>query len=275
MSPQQMRTSRRTQQASVVRGTSPGRSATGRAQISSGRLQTCFGLMLRRRSSRWRHNELRSAFQANYPGELLDSNSTPGQRYWALVCGSLKPENRLAWTPWTQIINEKKHMELLEKKGHRPLSNIQLSTQMCWEDVPQIDEASLSAAPWPNLANPQQRLCALWRCHLASYKTFDAKLMACYTHHHATDRRLRSPNLSELMSAGRRLVEKILPARQRGESEPRRCAARTLFRSTRRGCGFATTPKAKLCRSTDERRTRTARADAPQRKEAKGRQERR
>ena len=30
-------------------------------------------------------NELRSAFQANYPGELLDTNSTPGQRYWAQV----------------------------------------------------------------------------------------------------------------------------------------------------------------------------------------------
>ena len=86
---------------------------------------------------------------------------------------------------------------------------MELSTQMCWEDVPQIDKASLSAGAWPNLANPQQRLRALWRCHLASHKTFDAKLLACYTQHHATDRRLRSPNLSELMSADRLLMEKI------------------------------------------------------------------
>ena len=93
-------------------------------KTSSGRLQTCFGLMLRRRSSRWRHNELRSAFWANYPGELLDSNSTPGQRYWALVCDyHLKPGNRLTWTPGTQIINEKKHMELLENKGRRPFQH--------------------------------------------------------------------------------------------------------------------------------------------------------
>ena len=56
-------------------------------------------------------NEQRSAFRANYLEELLDSNST---------LHSLKPENRLAWTPWTQIIREKKHMELLDKKGRRP-----------------------------------------------------------------------------------------------------------------------------------------------------------
>ena len=62
-------------------------------------------------------NELRSASRANYQGELLDSNSTPGKRYWALVYHSLKPENRLARTPWTQIISEKKDMELLETKG--------------------------------------------------------------------------------------------------------------------------------------------------------------
>ena len=80
--------------------------------------------------------------------ELLDSNRTPGQRYWALVYHSLKPENRLAWTPWTQIISEKKHMDLLEKKGRRPRSSMEFLTQMCWEDVPQIDEASLSSGLW-------------------------------------------------------------------------------------------------------------------------------
>ena len=81
---------------------------------------------LLRRGSRWRHkNELRSAFRANFPGELLDSNSTPSQRYWALVYPFLKPENRLAWTPWTQIISEKKHMELLEKSGRRPRSSME------------------------------------------------------------------------------------------------------------------------------------------------------
>ena len=68
--------------------------------------------------------------------------------YWALVYYSLKPNNRLAWTPWNQIISEKKHMEPLEKTGRRPRSSKELLTQMCWEDVPQIDETSLSAVPW-------------------------------------------------------------------------------------------------------------------------------
>ena len=40
-----------------------------------------YGATLSRRDSRWRtQNELRSAFRANYLGELLDPNSTPGQR---------------------------------------------------------------------------------------------------------------------------------------------------------------------------------------------------
>ena len=40
-------------------------------------------------------------------------------------------------------------MELSEKKkADDPRSSVELLTQMCWEDVPQIDEASLSAVSW-------------------------------------------------------------------------------------------------------------------------------
>ena len=154
-------------------------------------------------------NELRSAFRANYPGELLDSNSTPGQRYRALVYHSLKPENRLAWTQWTQIISEKKRMEILEKKGRRPRSSMELFIHMCWEDVPQIDEASLSAGAWrinQILKIRSHAFTLSGRCHLATHKTFDAKLLACYTQQYATDSGLRSPNLT--ISADRHLMEK-------------------------------------------------------------------
>ena len=44
-------------------------------------------------------------------------------------------------------------------------------------------------------------------CHLASHRTFDAKLLASFTQQHATDSGLRSPNLT--MSADRLLMEKI------------------------------------------------------------------
>ena len=83
---------------------------------------------------------------------------------------------------------------------------------MCWEDVPQIDEASLSAGPWRinQILQIRSNACALCGgCHLASHKTFDAKLLACYTQQYATDSGLRSPNLTELMSADRHLMGKI------------------------------------------------------------------
>ena len=40
-----------------------------------------------------------------------------------------------------RIISEGKHMELLDKQGRRPRSSMELLTNMCWEDVPQMDEA--------------------------------------------------------------------------------------------------------------------------------------
>ena len=44
---------------------------------------------------------------------IVGTHSTPGKRCWAQAYCSLKLENRLTWTPWNQIISEKKHMELL------------------------------------------------------------------------------------------------------------------------------------------------------------------
>ena len=115
------------------------------------------------------------------------------------------------WTPWTQIISEKEHMELLEKKGRQFSSSVEFLTQMCWEEVPQIDEASLSAGPWriSPLLHVRCNAFALWeRCHLASHKTYDAKPLACDTQQYATDSGLRAPNLPELMAADRLLMDK-------------------------------------------------------------------
>ena len=87
---------------------------------------------------------------------------------------------------------------------------MELLIQMCWEDVPQIDEASLSAGAWRINQSLQIRSNAFalsGGCHLASHKTFDAKLLACYTQQYATDSGLRSPNLT--MSADLLLMEKI------------------------------------------------------------------
>ena len=45
-------------------------------------------------------------------------------------------------------------------------------------------------------------------CHSSSRKTFDAKLLACYTQQYTLDSGLRYPNLHELMAADRYLMEK-------------------------------------------------------------------
>ena len=101
--------------------------------------------------------------------------------------------------------------------------------QMCWEEVPQIAEASLSAGPWRMTEILQIRSNAFafrGGCHLSSHKTFDAKLLACYTQQYTPDSSLRSPNLSELMAADRCLMENCTNSSMK-ELEPRRCAARS------------------------------------------------
>eukprot|EP00959_Pyramimonas_sp_CCMP1952_P403281 8450091-Pyramimonas_sp.AAC.1 len=88
-------------------------------------------------------NELRGAFRSNYPGEILDPDSMPGQRYWAQLYHMRRPDSSITWTPWTQIISERKHAEILQQKGSRePRRNMELLTQLFWEDIPQVDESS-------------------------------------------------------------------------------------------------------------------------------------
>ena len=87
-----------------------------------------------------------------------------------------------------------------------------LLTQMCWEEVPQIDEASSLAGLW-RISQLLQGRCNAFalsgRFHLASHKTYDAKLLACCAPQYAADSGLRAPNLSELMAADRHLLVKI------------------------------------------------------------------
>ena len=89
---------------------------------------------------------------------------------------------------------------------------MELLIQMCWEDVPEIDEASFSAGPSRINHILQIRSNAFAHCggcHLAAHKTFDSKLLACYAQPYAADSGLRPANLTELVSADRLLMEKI------------------------------------------------------------------
>ena len=62
---------------------------------------------------------MKSTFRSNYPGELLDENSTPGPRYWASIFSFLRTDGRIRWLPWVQIISEKQHTYIEETKGGR------------------------------------------------------------------------------------------------------------------------------------------------------------
>ena len=73
-------------------------------------------------------------------------------------------------------------------------------------------ESSLSARPWRinqilQIRSNAFALCG--GCHLPSHKTFESKLLACFHQPHASDSGHRPPNLTELMSADRLLMEKI------------------------------------------------------------------
>lgn len=73
---------------------------------------------------------------------------------------------------------------------------MKLLTQMCWR-INQILQIRSNAFA----------LCG--GCHLASRKTYDAKLLACYSQQYASDSGRRPPNPTEFMSADRLLMEKI------------------------------------------------------------------
>ena len=170
-------------------------------------------------------------------------------------------------------------MELMDKQGGRHRSSMELLTQMCWEDVPQIDEASLSVAPGASTTS-----CRYAATHLRSVEDATCPRTrltipsCCLLYPEICARQRPPPSNSHRTHVSRPLPDvKDLPARQRRKLEPRRCPARILECSSRHCRSDANTPKAEPVRSTGSRRQKTAGMDSTattRRMQRKSRQER-
>ena len=50
--------------------------------------------------------EMKKAWKANYPGELLTVENTPGPRYWSNTYSMLQPGRSKGYGPWTKITSK-------------------------------------------------------------------------------------------------------------------------------------------------------------------------
>ena len=66
-----------------------------------------------------RVSSLIEAFKSNYPGELLDADTTPSIRLLSLVHEGLKPGQSLKWVPWQYRLSSRQYQERMEAKSAR------------------------------------------------------------------------------------------------------------------------------------------------------------
>ena len=78
-------------------------------------------------------------FEKNYPGEVLDAHSTPSVRLWSLV-HQQKVNKAIKYIPIQLRLSEHQCSGMIETRSSKPLrSEIQLLSQLCWDDTPEMD----------------------------------------------------------------------------------------------------------------------------------------
>ena len=124
---------------------------------------------------------MKTQFAKNYPGEVLDSHSTPSVRLWSLV-QQQKINKHIKYIPIQLRLSEHQYSAMIETRSSKPLrSEIQLLSQLCWDGTPEIDINSVRfSRDWLNRTSTVLRnayaLCGM--CHLQVFKAFDSKMSA-------------------------------------------------------------------------------------------------
>ena len=165
---------------------------------------------------------MQASFRSNYPGEHLDSDSTPSIRLLSLVHQWFTPKGAIKWIPWQLRMSHKQYQDIIEARTARTLrAEAQLVSAALFDETPElnIDRAHLSPA-W--LARTQQvfrnaiALCGGAR--LATLKAFDKKIMDICTQQLSAESGLRTVNTHELLQADRKLWNEISNLRSEGWS---------------------------------------------------------
>ena len=92
---------------------------------------------------------MKKAFKRFYPGELLDSENTPGPWYWSKVYSMYRPGAQTKHIDLHPITSEPDEETLQERRGsRRPRSEMQSLLNMCFEYVLELNPHELSGTPW-------------------------------------------------------------------------------------------------------------------------------
>ena len=120
---------------------------------------------------------MKTQFGKNYPGEVLDAHSTPAVRLWSLV-HQQKVNKHIKYIPIQLRLSEHQYSAMIETRSSKPLrSEIQLLSQLCWDDTPEIDINSVRfSRDWLHKTSTVLRNAYSGMCHLQAFKAFDAKI---------------------------------------------------------------------------------------------------
>ena len=143
-------------------------------------------------------------FGKNYPGEVLDAHSTPSIRLWSLV-HQQKVNKYIKYIPIHLRLSEHQYSAMIETGSFKPLrSEIQLLSQLCWDDTPEMDINSVRfSRDWLSRTQTVLRnaysLCGM--CHLQIFKAFDSKINEHAFPHLDSELGLRHVMAQEFFSA--------------------------------------------------------------------------
>ena len=160
--------------------------------------------------------QLIEAFQKNYPGELLTSDSTPSIRLLSVVHHCLKPGQSLRYIPWQIRMSQKQYQEMTEAKTHKAIRSEAQLLGALLDETPELAMENVRlSADW--LSKTQQvfrnAFVLCHAAHLQIFKKFDDKFFSLAMKRHPSESNLRSVNLSELLEADKVIWGEIIAMR--------------------------------------------------------------
>ena len=162
---------------------------------------------------------MKTQFEKNYPGEVLDAHSTPSVRLWSLV-HQQKVNKALKYIPIQLRLSEHQYSAMIETRSSKPLrSEIQLLSHLCWDDTPEVDINQVRfSRDWLHRASTgicnAYVLCGM--CHLQVFKAFDMKVAEHTFAQLDTDLGLRHVVAQEFFSADKKIWNAIIKLYEQG-----------------------------------------------------------
>ena len=154
-------------------------------------------------------------FKEAYPGELLDSASTPSIRLLSMVHAWFKDpaQPRIKYIPWQFRMSQRQYMEIIEAKAHRIVrTEAQLISTALFDDTPTFSIAEVNICE--SWLQAKQRIFsnAIALCqgaHLAVLKALDSKICEQCTQVWKPGHGLRNVSTEEMLDADRKLWRSI------------------------------------------------------------------